>query len=155
YALGFRVNHQRRQTVGAVEAQRATGSRPGKLRNSHLDAFLFRLGLGQAAPRHFGVSEHHSRDDKRVATARFPGDDFDGDAPLAGRLVREQHAARAVADGVDGWVVGLLLFVDLDETLFVALNPRALQTEVVTIGNTADRHQHAVEQFFVLLSVRL
>src|SRR5437762_11863158 len=68
--------------------------------------------------------------------------------------MREQYAPRAIANGVDGRIAGLLFFVDLDEALIVAADSRAFQAKVVTIGNAPDRHQDPVIEFLLLVAVR-
>jgi len=45
-------------------------------------------------------------------------------------LVRQQNAARNVADGVNGRVVRLLPVVDLDEALFIERDLRVFESEV-------------------------
>ena len=152
-AFGIRIDDEFRQTIRSVEAQRAPRSSPREFGNLHFDSLLLRLGFGQTTPGHLGISEHDSGNHKLVATSGFAGDDLDGDPRLARGLVREQHAARAVADGVDGGLAGLLLLVGFDEAFVVTRDLRVLQAEIVAVWHATYGDQHAVVQFLFLLTV--
>ena len=152
HALGGGVNDELRETVSAVEGQRAAARAPRELRHGDFDAFGLRLSFGKAAPRDLGVGEDDGGDDGFVRAARFAGDDFHGGAGLARGLVREHHAARDVANGVDGWVAGLLLVVDDEEALFVELGLGVFEAEVVAVRRAAHGDEDAVVEFFLLLA---
>ena len=116
---------------------------------------MLRLRFGEAAPGQFRIGKHDRRHDKPASARGFTHNYFDRVAPLACCLVRQQHAARAIANGVNRGVVGLLLLVDLDKPLFVTLDPCILKPEIVAIRHASHRDQYTVIQLLFRLPVRL
>src|SRR5205807_211553 len=104
--LSLGINNQLGKTISAVEGQRAAGGAPGELGDFNRDAFFLRFGFGQAAPGDFGVGEDDGRNDEFFRCAGFAGNDFNGVAGFAGSLVREQNAARDVANRKNVFVSG-------------------------------------------------
>ena len=150
HALGGRVNDELGHAVGAVKGQCAPASSPREFRHADFDALGLRLGFGQAAPGDLGVGEDDSGDDGLVCAGRLAGDDFHGGARLARGLVRKHHAARDVADGVDGRVGGLLFLVHHEEALFVELGLGVFEAEVFAVRRAAHGDEDAVVEFFLL-----
>ena len=91
------------------------GRAPRELRDLDLDAALLRLGLGEPAPREFGIGEHDRRNRRRLERHLVAGDVLDGNLGVVGRLVREHRVAGDVADRVDVRHRRAALRVDGDE----------------------------------------
>ncbi len=70
----------------------------------------------------------------------------DGDARIARGLVREQHPARGVTDGVNRRRTGALPLVHDDKPLRIARSLRVLEPEVRCVRLAADGNEHTVER---------
>ena len=147
HAVGFGINDHFRHAVRAVKRQRAARRRPRKFRDFDIST-PFSFASFSVKPHHASSGSVKTTAGMTLSNARaLAGDDFDGDARLLVRLVREQNAARDVADGVNRRVARLLLRVDLHKALFVQFDFRVFQAEVVAVRHAPDGNQNAVVKF--------
>ena len=79
-------------------------------------SFFLRLGFGQAAPGDFGIGEDDGWNGVRFEGDLVSGNGFDRGASFVRGLVRQHRFADHVADGINRWVVGLELLVDLNKS---------------------------------------
>ena len=148
HALGLRIEDQLGHAFGAVESHGAAGGSPGKLGHFDLAIFFLRLGFGQAAPGDFRIGEDDGGDSVGLEGDFVSGDGFDGGASFVRGFVGEHGFADYIADGVDSGVVGLQLFVYLDESALADFDLSLFQAGDFGVGLASDRNQNFVEELF-------
>src|SRR4029077_8962361 len=127
YALGLRIEEEFSHAFGAIDGHGAPRGSPGKFCDFDFALVFLGLGFGEAAPGDFGISEDDSGDCIRFESDFVSGDGFDCGATFMRRFVRQHGFADYVTDGVDRWVGGPELLVDLDESTSAELDLRLVQ----------------------------
>ena len=110
----LRVGDELHEAGALARGARAAVGREGELAGAILAAALLHLLLGESHRRDLGPGVDDRRDRAVVHVRRLAGDHLGGDDALLLGLVREEHAADRVADGVDVREVGAHLRVDED-----------------------------------------
>src|SRR5579864_1284155 len=154
HALGLRIDDQFRHAVRAINGDGPARCSPGKFRHFDLTAFLLSSSLGQTAPGNFRISENDGGNRVGLECNLVAGDGFNGDTSLVRRLMSQHGLAHDVADGIDGRIVRLQLFVDLNEAAGPNPNLSLLQTRNFRIWLAADRDQHSIEYLLTLFDLR-
>ena len=155
HALRAGLDHELRQSVGAIERHRAARCAPRELRDLDADGLCFFAC--------FSVRPHQAISGSVKTTAGIAAgskttslavNGFDRDAALMRRLVREHRLARDVADREDRRFGGLQPRVDLDEaarvrpSTFVFSSPGIAEfglrpTDTSTLSNSSSRRSRS------------
>jgi len=147
--LGVGIDEKLGHAFGAVESDGAAGGSPGKLRDFDFAIFFLRLRFGESAPGDFRIGEDDSGDSGWLEGDFVSGNGFDGGAAFVHRFVGEHGFADYIADGVDGRIGSLKLFVHFDETFGADFDLSLVEAGDFRVGLAADGDQDAVEELFL------
>src|SRR5215831_16506553 len=153
HAFRVRIEDQLRHSLRTIKGYRASGRSPGEFRNFDLAIFFLCLRFRQTAPSHFRISEHDSRDGMGFEGNFVSSDGFDRGPALVRSLVRKHRLADDISDRIDRRIVGLPLFVYLNESALTNLHPCLLKSWNFGIRLSSHRHQHAIKDFFLSASI--
>src|SRR4029077_11514651 len=141
-------------SLGTIERDGATGSSPRKLGHGNLAADLFRLRLRQSGPGDFGISEDDGRDCMWLECDFASGHGFDCSSALVHGLVGEHRLTHDVTNREDRGIIGLQLFVYLNEALRVYAHASFVEAGDFGVWLSSDRYQDFVENLLALFHVR-